>query len=134
MRFKQRDGSARGFTLIELIAALSVFAVLLVGLAASIAATARGNSSIQEIDVAREAARGQMETILAADFATVMAFDGTTFTAAPLTPQTGFASVGTVSIDNTNPALLVVTVRVAWAGVLGDDQLELSTFLADTTP
>ncbi|MFN0059684.1 MAG: hypothetical protein ACKVX7_14600 [Planctomycetota bacterium] len=127
-------GESQGFTIIELVTALSILTVIVVGLAAGIASTMRANSSVQEMDIAREAVRAQLETIIASDYAAIPAFDSATFTAAPLTPITGEATVGSVSVDSTNPALLLITVIARWSGILGDNTVEMSTLLADSAP
>lgn len=128
-------GRVQGFTIIELVTALSILSVIVVGLAAGIASTMRGNSSIVEMDIAREAMRAQLETVIATDYAAIPAtFDGATFTAPPLTPIVGEPAFGAVSVDSTNPALLRITVTARWTGILGNNNLEMSTLLADSAP
>ena len=58
---RRREG---GFSLVELAVTLSVFVLLASGMAASLAANSSLNRTTQQVDLAREVARGQMEEIL----------------------------------------------------------------------
>jgi prepilin-type N-terminal cleavage/methylation domain-containing protein len=124
-----------GFTLIELAVTLSVFVLLAAGMAASVAANASLNRSTQETDVARESARAQIEEILAwEDFTTIgPVYDGRRIPVGSLVHPDG-GLPGSIQIDQTDPALTRVTVRVDWIGERGAEVLVLRTQLADVYP
>lgn len=123
-----------GFSILELSVALPILAVLSLSLAASAVASMRTGTATSEQDVAREAARGQMEEILGTQFSQVRPiWDQATFGAGTLQSSTT-PEPGSVVVDSTNPDLLVVRVIVDWGSPFGDDQVELTTLIADVNP
>ena len=94
----------------------------------------RGDISLEvERDVAREAALSQMEILSTADFGVLANADGQTFEVPELNSSTG-QTPGLITVDATNPDLIRVDIRVAWSGIQGDQDFELSTLVADTAP
>ncbi len=124
MNQQQRRSAESGLTLVELIVALSIFIILAAGLSASMVAGLRLNTDTRNRDNAREAARSQMEVILAwNDYDTIAAnYDGMSF------------SHGTVSVDATNPDLLEVRLTVTWEASTGPETFQLLTMIANTNP
>ena len=124
-----------GFTLLEIALSVALLVVLASGVIAFFAISAKMQNSSREREVARVAAASRMEEILAwLDYDTLAAaFAGTSFSAGPLTAPGGGAP-GAVTVDSANPDLLLVTVRVAWEGAGGSDELELSTTIANPDP
>lgn len=133
--------SSQGFTLLETCFAMFILALLALNTVATLATCMRIDNSNREREQAHLAARNQMETILAwPDYGTLKTkFNDTWFTAGTLlappyaTGGSGDAnaSPGRVTVDDTNPDLLRVTVRVDWTISEGADSLELSTLIAN---
>ncbi len=114
---------------------MPILAVLALSLAASVTTSMRSGIATSELDVAREIARGQMEQIIATEHDTVSAtWNGSTFAVGNLPPVPPAALPGSVVIDSTNPALLIVRVTVDWVGTYGNDSLELTTLIANVAP
>ncbi len=124
----------RGFTIVEVVAALSIFLMLSVGLGASMVAGFKLSENTRERERAREAARAQVEIIHAwNDIATLkQTFNGTTFTQGLENGLQG--AVGSITVDDSNPALLVVRVQVSWTSAAGTNTFELNSLIADTQP
>ena len=124
-----------GFSLVELSITLSVFVLLASGVAASVAANSSLNRTTQETDIAREAARGQMDEIFAyEDFALMgTVYNGQRFPVGQLVHPDG-GLPGSILIDETDPTLVHITVRVDWVGERGAEVLSLRTQLADVFP
>ena len=120
---QQQRTAESGLTLVELVIALSIFIILAAGLSASMVAGLRLNSDTRSRDDAREAARSQMEIILAwNDYDTLAAnYDGATF------------SHGTVGVDATNPDLLEIRLTVTWEASTGPLTFQLVTMIANTS-
>ena len=133
---------SRGFTLVELAVAIAVMAILLLGLAVTLAMSARLKGAAREHLVAEEAARSKVEEILAwPDFSTLAAsFDGDDFAvgvgsdALRARPGDADGLPGAVAIDTTDASLLGVRVTVEWRGVNGDDRVELNTKVSNSRP
>lgn len=123
-----------GFTLTELMASIAILTLLAIGLSTSLVTSMRANAATRERDVAREAALSQMEIISTADFAALSAADGQSFPVPELADPASEPNPGLITVDISNPDLVRVDVRVAWTGVHGDQDFELSTLLADTAP
>lgn len=131
--------SESGFTLVETVMALAVLTVLLLATSTTLAATARASAATRERALAAEAARGQIEEIVAwPDFASVQAtFDGLGFAAVAgartLAARAGDADglCGRVTVRPAGAGLLRVSVRVEWRGLAGEDAVALETFVAE---
>lgn len=120
-----------GFTLLEIAFAVAILLMLGASMTAFFAVSTRVQNSNRNREIARIAATSKLEEILAwPNPATIPAtFSGTTFTAGPLQGPGGNLP-GRVTVDATNPALLVVTVNVDWIDVPADDSFELSVMIA----
>ncbi|MEM7165603.1 MAG: type II secretion system protein [Planctomycetota bacterium] len=126
-----------GFTLVELMASAAILIVVVSALAMSMVAGIQLNSTVRERDQAREAARDQLERVLSWDNYQTLptTFDGTTFPVDGLVgPDDGATEPGLVTVDATNPALLVIAVTVTWTDAMNTDFVQLNTMLADTSP
>ena len=133
MATKERRSKLKGFTLVELVASMTILIMLSVGLSTFLVMSMRANASTRERDVAREAALSQMEILSTADFGVLANADGQTFEVPELNSSTG-QTPGLITVDATNPDLIRVDIRVAWSGIQGDQDFELSTLVADTAP
>ena len=112
-----------GFSLIEGSIAIFVFASVLVSAGLAVANCMHTSVTGSQIDTARDAARSQLERITAwPDYTTVAAqFDQTSFAVAGLTSSRPLgAPAGLVSVDESQPDFVVVTVSVEWVGVDAD--------------
>ena len=123
-----------GFTLIEVAIAMLVLGVLALSVGATMVTNFRTADLVDQQGVAREATRSKVEEILAwPTFETTAdQFDGETFDVAPLARING-ALPGTVVIDDTDPTLLVIVVRVDWLGPWGDEGYEVRTMRTNTS-
>ena len=126
----------RGFTLLEIAFSVVVLTVLAASVLAFFGTTTRIQTTNREREVARTAAGSKMEEILAwLDYATLFDnFSGTTFSAGTLQAPGG-GPPGAVIIDNTDPNLLSITVRVTWIGPSEiTDTFKLSTSITNIAP
>ena len=128
---------SEGFTLVEIAIAAFLLGILGMAVSATAANSFRINAVVSQQGEVREAARAQMEDIVAwPDYATLTnQFDGTVFQVGALTGPQGVGDPpGTVTVDDTNPNLLDITVRVQWIGPMGTENFELRTMLTNTNP
>ncbi len=124
-----------GFTLLEIAFSVALLVVLASSVIAFFGLSENMQSTSRAREIARVAAVSKMEEIMAwLDYDTLAAaFADTSFTAWPLIGP-GEGAPGSVSVDSTNPDLLLVTITVDWEGSVGDDGLEVSTTIANPTP
>lgn len=120
-----------GFTLIEIAFAVAILMMLGASMTAFFAVSTRVQNSNRNREIARMSATSKMEEVLAwPNAATLVAtFSGTQFAAGPLQGPGG-APPGTVTIDDTNPGLLVATVNIVWIDSPANDSFELSALIA----
>lgn len=113
-----------GFTLLELMIAVGVLVVALVGLLGVFAHLMLLNENSSKLTLAVAACQGKLEEIRNSGFSTVyLNYNGTNFNPA------GFSSgeaKGAIFINNSNPNLLQVFVSVSWRTrtnrVIGEDK------------
>ena len=130
---RKKSAGTAGFSLIEVVFAGTILTIVALSLMATLTTNIQADNASRNRDVARIAAQGRLETVLAwADYFTIDdTFDDTTFGVDPLTgPAAIGPNPGRVFIDTTNPNLLRITVRVDWTTPVGDEGVELSTLLA----
>lgn len=142
-----------GFTLLEVTFGLSILGVIAVSVLATIVTCSKAQSYYRERSIAREAARAQMERILAwREFYTLVeTFDGHGFSAGPLEPVPLPPSPppvveegedpppppppplpGRVSVEKVSPTLVRVSVRVDWVSpARGEESYELTSAIVD---
>ncbi len=133
-----RRNTHSGFSLVEVVVTAAVVVTLILGLFSATAASSAARTYSRERDVAREAARSQLEQISATPFDGIQtAYGGnpTTFEVAGIEPTAPGVPAGEIYLDNTvAPAgtnLFRVTVRVSWrAGEGGNNEVEYSSFVA----
>lgn len=113
-----------GFTLLELMIAVGVLIVALVGLLGVFAHMMLLNENSRSLTIALTACQDKLEEMRNANFSTLY----TTYNGASFNPN-GFTlgqAKGTISIDNSNPNLLRVFVSVSWRTrsnrVIGEDK------------
>lgn len=114
-------GRKKGLTLAETMVAVAILAFALCGILATFVSSMGLVVLSKNIGIATNAAQAVMEEIRSVPFNQIIPqYDGLQFTVNNL-PQ----SLGAVSVDDTNPELLNVTVSVCWRQgnrVIGEDQ------------
>ncbi len=127
--------STRGVSLVELMIALAVIAIALLGIVGVFLNTLSVKEANREQQIAKTAATRRLEEIRTAaqtDFGTVATtYANTTFSISELSnPATADKrGLGTVLIDSSNSNLLDVRVLITWAGVRGDSRYEVRSLL-----
>ena len=124
-----------GVSLLELMIALSVIAIALLGIVGVLLQTLSVKEANREQQSAKTAATRRLEIVRTAaqsDFATVAAtYAGSTFSVPDLSnlATADKRGLGTVLIDSSNPNLLDVRILITWAGVRGDSRYEVRSML-----
>jgi prepilin-type N-terminal cleavage/methylation domain-containing protein len=124
-RPSRRRRADRGFSLVELIFALGIIAVVLFALISMILHTMNTKESMREQLVAKQAAVSKVEEIRAHKFAEILTRFGppnNTFNVPGLTKIDNLPSkqgLGTITIDSSNLNILDVTVTLDWKGARG---------------
>lgn len=141
-----RKNVQSGFSLLEVMFALPIFLVAVLGVAASSATFANIRRFNEEKQIAIVAARQQLDAIRGTAFNQIIAtFNDLNFqvnlngdAANDLRPQQGDGdgNVGRVVVTQAGPAgnagsLLQVEVTIAWRGVLGNRQYQIGTLIAN---
>ena len=110
--------ATNGFTIIEVMMAIIVLVTGILALLAILSACMYQQITSREADIAKSTAAAKLEEIRAkgeTDFVNVCtAYSGTNFAVSELQTQTGDPNPGYIMIDNSNPELLDITVRVRW--------------------
>ena len=121
---KYMINNKKGFTLLELMIAVSVLIVALVGLLGVFAHMISLNENSSKLTLAVAGCQAKLEEMRNANFSSLYA----TYNAANFNPA-GFSSgeaKGAISINNSNPNLLQVFVSVSWRTrsnrVIGEDR------------
>jgi len=120
----RRKNNRNGFTLLELMIAVGVLVVALVGLLGVFAHLILLNENSGKLTLAVTACQAKLEEIRNTGFSTVyLNYNGTNFNPA------GFSSgeaKGAISINNSNPNLLQIFISVSWRTrsnrVIGEDK------------
>lgn len=120
-----RRSGARGFTLLEILIASSVLAIVAVGSAAAIVATPRIMRNADESTSIRAAVHGMVSELTAAGFGDVLAtYDGTGFAVPGVTAVKGDADglPGLITFESVgagNALYYKITLSVEWDGING---------------
>lgn len=133
----------RGFTLIEVIVAMAVTAIAIVGLLGTMLVTLRTREAAREHDVASNGANGQIERIRGTNFTDINGTFGPPNdrflvnnlpTNAPTQANpNGFQ--GQVVINQLGPDLVDVQVLVDWPSIAGEQaQVVVNTQIFDNSP
>lgn len=119
----------KGVSLVELMIALAVIAIALLGIVGVILHTISLKEANREQQIAKTAATRQLETIKLAgktNYDTVaLTYNGSTFAVNDLANN----GVGTVTVDSTNPDLLELRILIQWTGVRGQTRYELRSMM-----
>ncbi len=112
-----------GFTLVELMIAVAILAIILLGLLAVFTSCFKLNETSRNLTVAINGAQKKIEEIRNSTFSSVYSiYNGAAFEVDGLDNSD---SEGSIMVDNTNPALLEVTVTVCWrqkgGRIIGED-------------
>jgi prepilin-type N-terminal cleavage/methylation domain-containing protein len=134
-----RVASNGGYTLIEVVIALSVFAVLALSMSASVATAMQANSRARDRDNSRSEAASKIEEIIAwPDFNTLLTeFNGDAFSVPGLETTSG-ALPGLITVTQETPEMLRIDVSVTWfdaslVGIKADgtQSFEVNTRITD---
>ncbi len=130
---KQRNTDPKrnspGFTLLEVLVAMVILAVGLLGMASLSIGIIKGNSFSKEISSATTCAREKMEDVEQLGFANTPASDTTVTEAYNSITQYPYCKRETVTVvDNPGTDMKTVTVTVYWDS--DSHQVQLKTFLA----
>ncbi len=107
---RSKRASSKGFTLPEVLVAALVTIIAFVGILFTYARFIELDEIARNTSIVLQAAQNKVESIKNTAYAQIVAtFDNQTFTVAGIT-NTG----GVVTIDDTNPKLMIVTVTVCW--------------------
>lgn len=124
-----------GFSLLEVIVAVSVLAIAVTGMMALYFNTAIMTEFNQEVKAATFASQQKLEEIRGTAYTSIATSypAGTTqyFAVPKLAPFVASdPQAGSVVVDYGNPSLLNVTVRVHWNGVRGEGNLQVTTMIS----
>lgn len=130
----------RGFTILEVLIALSIICFALFAVISMILHTTAANDTLREQEIAREAATAKLEEIKAraADpnaFVPATApylfdlYNGAAFDVPGLRDPANAPAfqAGRIAIDNSNPNLFDVRITIHWRGRQGDRQYSMGS-------
>ena len=135
MRGRGRRTRSGGISMIELMFALAILAVALLGIVGVLLQAIGTKDADREQQIAKTAATRQLEVIRTAaqtNYDTVVTtYANTSFDVAGLSNLSNQSKLGlgTVVIDSSNSDLLDLTVAIAWTGIRGDSRYEIRTLL-----
>jgi prepilin-type N-terminal cleavage/methylation domain-containing protein len=119
----------KGVSLVELMIALAVIAIALLGIVGVLLHTISVKESNREQQLAKTAATRQLETIRTAaktNFDQIsITFNNLTFPVSELANN----GTGTVTVDSTNPDLLELRILIQWNGVRPNSRYEIRSLL-----
>ncbi|MBI4616580.1 MAG: prepilin-type N-terminal cleavage/methylation domain-containing protein [Planctomycetes bacterium] len=123
-----------GFSMIELIMASIVLAIALMGTLSAIFAIHRMDQAARENELATQGATEMMEEVFSSNLSSVFStYNNYPFDVKGLSEQEADPDnrVGLVTVDNTNPSLISVSIEVAWRGVSGNRRIQFDSKMAD---
>ncbi|MBN4049961.1 hypothetical protein JYT84_00875 [bacterium AH-315-M10] len=115
-------------------AAVAILAIALMGLISAIMSIMRLNELARLNTLATSAAKTTAAEVEGADFSTAYGtYNGYTFDVAGLTAKQGDpdGKVGLVTVDNTNPDLLVVKILLEWRGRSGNYSMTVDLMVVE---
>lgn len=124
-RMSRRRRADRGFSLVEVIFALGIIAVVLFALISMILQTMNSKESMREQLTAKHSAVSKIEEIRAHKFAEIITRFGApnnTFNVPGLTKIDNLPTKqgrGTITIDSSNADILDIRVTLDWKGIRG---------------
>jgi len=128
-KFRSKISGSSGFSLIELMIALFIFALGMLAVTAMCLTSISGNSQVNRITQANYLAQNRMEELLGErNMAALDAIDGSTVNIDGV-GAAGFNYVRTVDIDSDagDPDVRWITVNVSWTTSTGTRQFELKS-------
>lgn len=129
-----RTKRTAGFSLVEMLGAVTILAVALLGVISTIVTVMSLNEDTRGRTLALTSAQRMMEQVQSNvhhEIPTLFASPNDTFDVPGLTPQDGSSTVGSIAVDATDAGLYVVTITVAWKGKTGNRSFSLARRLVD---
>lgn len=112
-KINKLSNSNCGFTVVELVVAMAVFAIAIVGILSVIIHTITQNQIDRDYDLAKQALSSKMAEIKQHNFDDIVVdYAGKTFPVAELQN-----SNGVITIDSSNPNLLDVQITLTWQSI-----------------
>ena len=123
----------QGISLLEVAIAISVLGVVALTLVGSLALGARAEQEMHDYNMALWTAQSEMERVVAwPDFTTIATqFDAQEFAVVGLEPVVAGGFPGAIVVDDTDPDMLRVFVRVEWMEAGQFHSLEVATSVAN---
>ncbi|MBW2710067.1 MAG: prepilin-type N-terminal cleavage/methylation domain-containing protein [Deltaproteobacteria bacterium] len=115
-----------GFTLIEVLIAIVILSVGLLGMASLNVGIIKGNKLSGDLTTATTLAQDKMEDIRRQGYAGVTPEDRAPCT----TPYSKYEREVSVSVDDPAPRMKTITVTAYWRNSIGNPSVELKTILA----
>jgi type II secretion system protein I len=122
-----RQSGEEGFTLLEVVIALSVLVIAIMGVVAAVVTSLKAGSVARERTVALAAAQQELEELIAASEVEILNAHNDPFTVDGLTQRPDGTPLGQITIDSTEAPLYKIEVMVRWVGAYGNEQLSLDT-------
>jgi prepilin-type N-terminal cleavage/methylation domain-containing protein len=113
-RRRRRLSSSAGFTLIEVLVAISIFAFGMLGLAAGAISITRANKTAQFHSMATSLAQEKLEQLKATSVAFVSTCTGNSCETAPTYLGVTFLRNWTIDLNQPQSGLKQITVSVSW--------------------
>jgi prepilin-type N-terminal cleavage/methylation domain-containing protein len=110
-----------GFSLLEILVALTVFSIASVALTAGVTTSIRANNTSEHLTQAAILAQDKLEALLA---------NGPIFVAGNDAPRSGFIRTWTIAADTPQVGVSQVTVSVSWTDY-GSHSITVSTVVND---
>jgi prepilin-type N-terminal cleavage/methylation domain-containing protein len=123
-----------GFTLLEVVVAVSILSIALMGIMALYVHTIALSEVNRETQIATFAAQSKLDEIRAMNFNNILTTyppgASTYFAVSGLRAFAPDPQPGSVTTDNTNANLINVQVRVRWQGVRGEGTVTFTTMVS----
>lgn len=129
---KIRRAADGGMSLLEIIIAMAIVAIAVVGALSLVAFSTGTDQAAKERMIAMDNAKTVMEQIQNTAYDDIFTnFNGYAFDAGNLRPVDGDSDnkVGRVVVDNTDPELLNIQVLVEWNGMNGNTDVRFRTLM-----
>lgn len=127
IQFKNAERNEKGFTLIEVLVAIVILSIGLLGMASLTIGIINGNKLSNDLTTATTLAQDEMEDIRRLGYSNAVSETKAVLSS----PYDEFKREVTVADDSPAPGMKTVTVKVYWGGVSKEEHdVELKTILA----